>query len=358
MVCPRLDMRHHRTLVRSAVLVHGAACILVAAAAACSGSDSVAINPPLGGGDAAGEAGGGDAAIDDGGTGRSGGDGDATRGDASTDAAVTTAPVSVTVDRSTTRGVVVEGFAGLSYEKAHLRDHFFSAANVPLVALFKLLGPGVLRVGGNTVDTTVWTPDGIDGGPDADAGAPLAITKADVDELAAFARAARWKVIYGVNMKTSSADKAAAEATHAASVLGERLAGFEIGNECDLYKGTTVETTWWLRAVQGTMGVVCRCDPSRGTESAAHRSRVGVERHRLYRALRKRTKRHESAFSRSTTIEPTGSLLRRRSICSSRPIRISSRYSTTSRRQRPPTASRVAIAWPRRIRSTTAARAG
>ena len=63
-------------------------------------------------------------------------------------------------------------------------------------------------------------------------------SRADVDALAAFAKAAGWTVLYGVNMKTSTSAYAADEASYAAKALGSSLYGFEIGNEVDLYTST------------------------------------------------------------------------------------------------------------------------
>jgi hypothetical protein len=149
-------------------------------------------------------------------------------------------PATITVDPSTKLATIGAGFVGLSYEKSHLEGGFFRGDNAALVAMFDLLGPSVLRVGGNSVDSTVWqTYDA--GAPSGDAAAPTAITTADVDGLAALAKAASWKVIYGVNMKISSPAVADDEATYAAQALGDSLYGFEIGNECDLY--TTVASS-------------------------------------------------------------------------------------------------------------------
>ena len=147
---------------------------------------------------------------------------------------------SITVNRATTIGKIGPGFAGLSYEKIHLEDGFFRASNAPLIALFKLLGPSVLRLGGNSVDrtNTDWTPAG--------AGKTSGqIAKADVDGLAAFAKASGWTVIYGVNLKTSTAAVAADEATYAANALGTQLYGFEIGNEVGGYLSYSDFKTKW-----------------------------------------------------------------------------------------------------------------
>jgi hypothetical protein len=203
------------------------------ASAACSGSDTSSL------GATTNDAGASDATSGD---------------DASTDAAVLNdagadvdaGPIvvgTVTVDRATTIGAIPSAFVGFSYEKGHLLDGFFTASNAPLVSLFKRIGPSILRVGGNSVDKTEWsTFDG--GAPSGDAGPPPVITQAEVDGLAAFAKAADWKVIYAVNMKESTPSVAADEAAYASSALGSALYGFEIGNEVDLYTSTLQSPTW------------------------------------------------------------------------------------------------------------------
>jgi hypothetical protein len=173
------------------------------------------------------------------------GDAGATDSAASSDAeAGVSVAGTVTVNRGTTLATLGPAFAGLSYEKGHLPGGFFSGTNAALVAVFDLLGPSVLRIGGNSVDETEWQPAVDAGGPQPDGGITALITPADVDALAAFAKAAGWKVIYGVDMKRSTPEDAALEAAYAASALGPQLYGFEIGNEVDLYTSTLLSATW------------------------------------------------------------------------------------------------------------------
>lgn len=134
---------------------------------------------------------------------------------------------------STTNGQIGSGFAGLSYEKSSLFEPLFTDTNADLIHLFKLLGPGVLRVGGNSVDQTVWTPNGK--GQTAGQIAP-----ADVQALGAFLQQTGWSCIYGVNLGGAATGAttptlAAAEAEYVAQTLGAALVGVEIGNECDCY---------------------------------------------------------------------------------------------------------------------------
>jgi hypothetical protein len=134
---------------------------------------------------------------------------------------------------ATTAGTLTPGFIGLAYEKQSLVTPLFTAASADLIGLFQRLGPSVLRLGGTSVDHSVWTPDGK--GQTAGQIAP-----SDVDALAAFLRAAGWTCIYGVNLGGSATGAttpalAAAEVAYVSQQLGSALAGVEIGNECETY---------------------------------------------------------------------------------------------------------------------------
>jgi hypothetical protein len=128
-------------------------------------------------------------------------------------------------------------FVGLSYEKSKLSQPLFSGSNANLIGLFKRLGNGVLRIGGNSVDETNWTPNGA--GQTSGQTAP-----SDVDALAAFISAVGWPVLYGVNLAQSTTALAAAEVAYAAKALGKNLLGIEIGNEPDLYAGHYFPAGW------------------------------------------------------------------------------------------------------------------
>ena len=133
---------------------------------------------------------------------------------------------SIRLNLAETGALLKSNFAGLSYEKSKLTSPLFSGSNASMISMLRLLGPSVLRVGGNTVDTTSWkgSVSGL---------AP--ILPANIDALAAFAQATGWSVIYGINMAKNTIANSVDEATCAASRLGPLLLGFEIGNEPDLY---------------------------------------------------------------------------------------------------------------------------
>jgi hypothetical protein len=134
---------------------------------------------------------------------------------------------------ATAAGSIGPAFAGLSYEKSQLYGPLFSASNTDLIGMFNRLGPSVLRVGGNSVDRNVWTPNG----PGQTSGQ---IAPSDVDSLAAFVKAAGWQCLYGINLGGAATGAttpalAAAEVAYAAQQFGSSLLGIEIGNEPDLY---------------------------------------------------------------------------------------------------------------------------
>lgn len=147
--------------------------------------------------------------------------------------------ITVTVSNSSTKTSINSTFAGLSYEKSKMSSQSFNANNTAYVTLLKRLGPSIIRIGGNSVDQTQWDPTG----PGSVSGK---VSPADIDRLAGFAKATGWKVLYGVNYKTSTPAAAAQEAKYAAKALGSNLYAFEIGNEPDIYKISvaTFEKGW------------------------------------------------------------------------------------------------------------------
>jgi hypothetical protein len=153
-------------------------------------------------------------------------------------------------------------FTGLSYETAQLGDpEFFSPDNTELIGFIRRLGKsGVLRIGGNTSEYSYWSPEGaarndttdaaaredaqanvlpqaLAVGPDTGHGAASArkITPAAVRNLRGFIDATGWKLIYGLNMGTESAETAAAEADYVMWTMGDKLIAFQLCNEPDLF---------------------------------------------------------------------------------------------------------------------------
>jgi hypothetical protein len=125
---------------------------------------------------------------------------------------------------------IAPDFIGLSYESAVVAaNDFFTADNRTLLRLLRTLGPqGVLRIGGNTSERTLWRTQ--------DTPAPrenFMITPFAIDRLAGFLRALGWRLIYGLNLAAGTPEDAAAEAAYVARVAGPQLLAFQIGNEPD-----------------------------------------------------------------------------------------------------------------------------
>ena len=120
-------------------------------------------------------------------------------------------------------------FLGLSYEKNTLTESHFRANNTGLLNLCRNLGGGVLRFGGNRVETTYWQR-----GASTDPARP-AIGPAALDNLYAFAKQSGWRVLHGLNLAASDPAMAADEAAYALQAGGPVVLAFEVGNEPDFY---------------------------------------------------------------------------------------------------------------------------
>jgi hypothetical protein len=144
----------------------------------------------------------------------------------------------VTVTRGSAMGHLAPGFAGFSFEKTHMTDGFFTASHAPLIALFKLLGPGVVRIGANDVDASTWVPaaTSVAGGQTSHN-----IGTVEVDALAAFLNATGWKAIYGVSMRTAT-QPSVDESVYVTNKLGTSLHSIEIGNEINFFANNAVGT--------------------------------------------------------------------------------------------------------------------
>jgi Glycosyl hydrolase family 79, N-terminal domain len=158
---------------------------------------------------------------------------------------------------------IVDDFTGLSYESAQLGNpDFFSGGNTALAGFMRGLGPsGVLRIGGNTSEFSHWTPNPAEQSaiPNSDraltgdkanpaafamavgsdtghkAPAPVRITPEAIRHLRDFLDACGWKLIYGLNMGTGTAQNAADEAARVMDAAGSKLIAFQLCNEPDLF---------------------------------------------------------------------------------------------------------------------------
>jgi hypothetical protein len=155
--------------------------------------------------------------------------------------AITAASMTVA---ATIAGSFAKDFVGLAYEKQTLYLPLFSSSSSDLIGLFSRLGESMLRIGGDSVDKNVWTPDGM-------GQTPGQIAPPDVDALVGFLKATGWSCIYGINLGGSASGAttpalAAEEVAYVAKALGPLLVGIEIGNECENYRdgGSYYQYNW------------------------------------------------------------------------------------------------------------------
>src|SRR5215475_11693414 len=71
----------------------------------------------------------------------------------------TSIPIEVTIDQSKPGHTIAPDFEGLSFETGSLTNssNLLTTHNTVLLQLIKNLGPGVLRIGGNSSDNIFWT---------------------------------------------------------------------------------------------------------------------------------------------------------------------------------------------------------
>ena len=142
--------------------------------------------------------------------------------------ALTTTPL-LQIDTSQPGGELASGAVGLSMEAFELGSGHLRSKHRRLVRLMRLLGPSVLRIGGNSIDTSWWTASG----EPRPAWANNIVTPTDLATLAALLRATGWQAILGVDLGHFEPERTAQEARYARRILGARLLGVELGNEPD-----------------------------------------------------------------------------------------------------------------------------
>ncbi len=122
------------------------------------------------------------------------------------------------------------GAIGLSIEAQELASNDLQTNRAP-VPLMRLLGPGVLRIGGNSVDRSWWTSRG----EPPPKWATRVLTPANLLGLRRLLAATHWRAILGVNLGHFEPARAAEEVASAQRTLGRYLLGIEIGNEPHTY---------------------------------------------------------------------------------------------------------------------------
>lgn len=124
-------------------------------------------------------------------------------------------------------------FIGLGYEMSSVATRgLLSTANHRYLELVRGLGAkGVLRVGGIVADYTRYMPDGSAENEPKN----TVITRAGLEEFAAFLKATGWTAIWSVNFAQGTVQQAVEEARAVSEALGSNLLALELGNEVENY---------------------------------------------------------------------------------------------------------------------------
>jgi hypothetical protein len=141
----------------------------------------------------------------------------------------------VTVDPDTTVGTIGADFTGFSFEKTHVMNGSLTSNNTNLIALYKLLGSPMTRLGANDVERCSWA--GAGPAPSQPNGQPFStkVTTGGVDQLCGFLAATGSKAVYGVNFQLGNVAASSAEAAYVMSQCPSSIVGIEIGNEPDKF---------------------------------------------------------------------------------------------------------------------------
>lgn len=149
--------------------------------------------------------------------------------------------VKIQVDPELVVSRISPDFIGFGYEtSAVAQRNYFNAKNATLIRLYRNLGPhGLIRIGGNISDHTRFEPDALPAVcPETDV---TIINRRNLQDLASFARATGWEVMWGLNLGTGSKEAAVREAQAVSEILGSHLQSFQIGNEVDIHGRYTLK---------------------------------------------------------------------------------------------------------------------
>jgi hypothetical protein len=165
----------------------------------------------------------------------------------------------VTVNPSTTVGTIGADFTGFSYEKTHIMNGSLTSNNTNMIALYKLLGSPMTRLGANDVERCTWVGTGT--APCQPNGQPFntKVTTGGVDQLCGFLAATGSKAIYGVNFQKVDVPASSAEAAYVMSQCPSSIVGIEIGNEPDKFGDWASQTAEYERfadAILATPGAL------------------------------------------------------------------------------------------------------
>ena len=145
--------------------------------------------------------------------------------------------IQVKVDAGHVLGAIAPDFMGLGYETASVATPgLLSGKNRAYIQLVRTLGrQGVIRVGGNVSDYSVFSPEApAKAAPERQT---TVVNAAVIQDLGEFLDATGWKLIWGLNLGSGTPQQAVEEAQAVAAAAQDKLLALEIGNEPDLFHG-------------------------------------------------------------------------------------------------------------------------
>jgi hypothetical protein len=130
-------------------------------------------------------------------------------------------------------GMIPPNFTGLGFEISSVAtDNLLTSANRTYVQLVRTLSRhGVIRVGGNTSDYSMFKPQG----KLLSTSKGTIINQESLERLGSFLDATGWELIWGLNLGSGTTQDAVEEARAVARIAKDKLLAFEIGNEPDLF---------------------------------------------------------------------------------------------------------------------------
>lgn len=156
----------------------------------------------------------------------------------STGVPVPSVPATMTLNDGPLAPPISANFVGFSIEPQYLcRFLAVEQQNPALDQFYRTLGPSIIRFGGNSMDSSTWTPDA--------ACSQLTFGVSTIADIFAFARRVDAQVIWGLNLKANDPTAAADEAATVAALGGDRLLGFEIGNEPNTWTTAAAYLRTW-----------------------------------------------------------------------------------------------------------------
>lgn len=144
----------------------------------------------------------------------------------------------VTVDPRQPGGRLPADLVGLSFEMRELGVGNLDARRGTMAQLLRTLGPGNIRISGNTLDRDgIWLPAGQALPDPQPEWLQHVVTPADIERLDGFLHATGWRAEVGINLARWDPVAAADQARVLRRVLGPRLVAAECGNEPDQWVG-------------------------------------------------------------------------------------------------------------------------